>query len=137
MIFVLDTSRENIFMGLYDEKAKIWTSQNEFLGGRCLNALIVTEYDKTLSQSTDGQNLLNGIIVAAGPGSFTGLRIGISFMNAIAYAKDIPIVAVEDAGDFENLLQKGLNVLKSAGSNFESAAVPSYGAEPHITKPKQ
>lgn len=37
---------------------------------------------------------LSGIAVSAGPGSFTGLRIGMSFVKGLAYAHQIPIAAV-------------------------------------------
>ncbi|MBC8346001.1 MAG: tRNA (adenosine(37)-N6)-threonylcarbamoyltransferase complex dimerization subunit type 1 TsaB [Candidatus Marinimicrobia bacterium] len=37
---------------------------------------------------------LDAIAVSIGPGSFTGLRVGLSFAKGIAYAKELPIVAV-------------------------------------------
>ena len=36
-------------------------------------------------------NLLNYLIVCTGPGSYTSLRVGISFMLGISYSKNIPI----------------------------------------------
>ena len=36
-------------------------------------------------------NLLNYLIVCTGPGSYTSLRVGISFMLGISYSKKIPI----------------------------------------------
>src|SRR5690348_3148525 len=41
---------------------------------------------------------LKGVIVFKGPGSFTGLRIGITVANTVAYAQSIPIVG--EMGDY-------------------------------------
>ena len=69
------------------------------------------------------------IIVFEGPGSFTGLRIGLSVVNALAYGLNIPIVGV--AGD--DWIQKGI------GDNCEdtSPVQPVYGREAHITTPRK
>ena len=37
---------------------------------------------------------LDGIAVSIGPGSFTGLRIGLSFTKGLAYSHDLPFVPV-------------------------------------------
>ncbi|HEX8390371.1 MAG TPA: tRNA (adenosine(37)-N6)-threonylcarbamoyltransferase complex dimerization subunit type 1 TsaB, partial [Candidatus Saccharimonadales bacterium] len=38
---------------------------------------------------------LDGLFVYQGPGSFTGLRIGISVMNTLAYGLGVPVVGVQ------------------------------------------
>ena len=129
MVLIIDTAAENTFMGLWDSD---WLAKNEFKGGRELNAKIITEL-KNVCQCFDK---LTGIIVNAGPGSFTGLRIGLSVANTIAYSQNIPIVGVESPENIEDLLQKGQKMLKSAGSEFSESIIPFYGAEPHITQPK-
>ena len=77
------------------------------------------------------KNSLTGICVFEGPGSFTGLRIGISTANAISYSLDIPIVS--SGGD--TWIQDCAAKL-SQGKN-QKIVLPSYGSEPNITKPRK
>lgn len=75
---------------------------------------------------------LKGIVVYQGPGSFTGLRIGITAANTLAYSLNIPIAAAPD----EDWLNKALAALDS-GKKLSSVIVPEYGAAPHITAPRK
>jgi tRNA threonylcarbamoyladenosine biosynthesis protein TsaB len=67
--------------------------------------------------------------VFQGPGSFTGLRIGITVANAIAYAQSVPIVGTRG----EHWMADGIKRLQS-GQN-DTRVMPYYGADPNITKP--
>ena len=143
MILVLDTNAEEVFIGLWDKERSTWLSQENFLGGRQLNSLILEKLDKTFSHSQEGENVvdlnkteISGLIVAAGPGSFTGLRIGISVANTISYVRNIPIVAPSETKDAEDLLSQGLRLLEKVEPGYSNVVVPFYGADPHITKPK-
>lgn len=141
MVLVIDTAGDRAFIGLWDLE---WKSKNEFIAGRELNSLIIKKLEESFLYSQEYQNdlidensRLKGIIVNAGPGSFTGLRIGLAVANTIAYTKDIPIVGVVGETEIEKLCQEGRKVLKSRGASFEGPIVPHYGAEPHITQPKK
>ncbi len=140
MVLVIDTASSQAFIGLWDGK---WLAKNSFEGGRELNSKIILELEKTLRHSQECRNVsdvefsqMKGIIVNAGPGSFTGLRIGISIANTMAHELDIPIMGVKEPKDVEDLLQKGLSMLKSRGVTFDGVVTPFYGSEPHITEPK-
>ena len=140
MVLVFDTATENAFIGIWDQK---WLARSEFVGGRELNTLIIQKLEDTFLYSceyknvSDGLKKVTGVIVNAGPGSFTGLRIGLSVANTIAYTNDIPIVGIQDETDVEKVLQKGLSVLESRSVSFGGAILPHYGSEPHITQPKK
>ena len=50
--------------------------------------------DRILSNHSMEVSELNAIAVSAGPGSYTGLRIGMSLAKGLAAAVDIPIISV-------------------------------------------
>ena len=74
---------------------------------------------------------ISGIGVFRGPGSFTGLRIGLAVLNTIAYEQRIPIVGVTGDVWREECLARLQN-----GRNDE-IVLPEYGAEARITKPRK
>ncbi len=58
-------------------------------------ALLTVLIDELMkSQNLDYDNL-NAICVNKGPGSYTGLRIGVSAAKGICFAKDIPLIGVD------------------------------------------
>ncbi len=73
------------------------------------------------------------IVVVSGPGSFTGIRVGISLALAFSAAWQVPAYAVE-AGNVPTSLQKLASMkLQRVSSGFE----PDYGKQPNITFPKR
>ena len=49
---------------------------------------------------------LDGIALSIGPGSFTGLRIGLGFSKGIAYAKSIPLIPIPSLLGMAYVLKK-------------------------------
>jgi tRNA threonylcarbamoyladenosine biosynthesis protein TsaB len=84
---------------------------------------ILDEHEKSLSG-------IEGVVVFKGPGSFTGLRIGISVANALADGLDAPITGEEG----EQWATQGIKRLLDRQN--DRVVLPEYGAAPHITKPK-
>ncbi len=74
---------------------------------------------------------LQGIVVYSGPGSFTGLRIGISVANALAGSLSIPIVSTSG----EDWIISGIKKLQN-GEN-DKLVLPQYGAEARTTTQKK
>ncbi|PID33499.1 hypothetical protein CR969_00460 [Candidatus Saccharibacteria bacterium] len=74
---------------------------------------------------------ISGIGVMKGPGSFTGLRIGITVANTLSESLEVPIVGAEG----ENWQELALDRLKNNQS--DKIVLPEYGAEANITKPRK
>lgn len=51
--------------------------------------------DQVLEESLPEGSFLAAIAVSMGPGSYTGLRIGVSTAKGLCYALDIPLLAIE------------------------------------------
>lgn len=74
---------------------------------------------------------IDGIIIHTGEGSFTGLRIGTTVANALAYGLTIPIVAAES----DSWIERGLKDL--AQREVGEYVIPKYSSEPNITESKK
>lgn len=55
---------------------------------------IIFLIDECIEESKSDWHSINGIAVSIGPGSFTGLRIGLSVGKGLAYASGIPLVGI-------------------------------------------
>jgi len=87
------------------------------------------------SPSQSGKNvkgpsfhIIDRVAVYEGPGSFTGLRIGISVANALGYGLGIPVVSATGDDWIMKCIQQ-----KHSGK----VVLPMYGADPHITEQKK
>jgi len=87
----LDTSTESCSVALlYDGK----TSSHRFLNTHEHAKLLLPMVQELLSTAGATMNDVNGVAFARGPGSFTGLRIAASAAQGLAYARELPIIAV-------------------------------------------
>ena len=88
-ILVIDTSNnKKIKIGLIiNGKKKIVTSDSKNLRSQTCLLLI----DKILREKKLEPKDLSQIRINTGPGSFTGLRVGIAIANALSYLLQIPI----------------------------------------------
>jgi tRNA threonylcarbamoyladenosine biosynthesis protein TsaB len=90
-----------------------------------------SKIEEILNKSSILLDDLGGIVIFKGPGSFTGLRIGMSVANALAYAQNIPIVARGG----EAWLTTAIKDLQTGQT--DKIAIPEYGAPANITQPRK
>ena len=65
------------------------------LGERASRAVSVLEdADELLREAGAEQGDLTGLVVGTGPGSFTGLRLGLATARGLAFALDLPVAGI-------------------------------------------
>ena len=64
------------------------------LEGRSYSSTLVAAVGRILSEAGVALKQLGGIVAVSGPGSFTGVRVGLSAVKGLAEATQIPVVAV-------------------------------------------
>ena len=124
MIILLDTSTATCFLTVVDDEAR---QDFEWQAGRTLARGLL----KFLEEKTGDLHNISGIGVMKGPGSFTGLRIGLTVANTLADSLSIPIAGATGEDWQETALKK-----LRTGEN-EKIVMPEYGAAAHITTPRK
>ena len=128
MILLLDTSTPVCKLSFFTDNRR---QDVEWEANRDLAKDLLGFLDTELKKNNKTWNDIKGIGVFQGPGSFTGLRIGLTVMNTIADALAIPIVGRVG----EDWQQQAIDAL-SAGKN-EKMILPHYGSDANITKPRK
>ena len=128
MILLLDTSTGFCKLSLSDGE---WSYEDEWQADRTLADKLLGYLEDQLRKNDKSWDNISGIGVFQGPGSFTGLRIGMTVLNTLADAKKIPIVG--STGD--NWQDQAIKRLKN-GEN-DQIVLPFYGREANITTPRK
>jgi tRNA threonylcarbamoyladenosine biosynthesis protein TsaB len=83
----------SVSLGRWDGQAVEILGQIE-LEGRNYSSTLITAVGDVLAQSGVSLRELGAIIVVHGPGSFTGVRVGLAAVKGLAEAARLPVVAV-------------------------------------------
>jgi tRNA threonylcarbamoyladenosine biosynthesis protein TsaB len=92
MLLVIDTSTAQVGLGLYDGNQVLgemtWTTHQHH------TMELAPALAGLLARSSSSMDRVSALGVAIGPGSFTSLRVGLSFVKGLALARSLPIVGV-------------------------------------------
>ena len=92
LLLAIDTATRLAGLALYDGESvraeMSWQSRNNH------SVELMPALDRMFAQQEVGPERLAAVAVAMGPGSFTGLRIGMSVAKGLAQAQAIPIYGV-------------------------------------------
>lgn len=129
LILTIRTDKPEAELAVFEDDKKLkelsWQAHRE------LASTIHLQIESLLRSAGKHLSDIKGIVVYKGPGSFTGLRIGISTANAFAASLPAAIVAGED----DNWKKAGIQKLRNHQN--DKVVVPEYGAPANITKPKK
>jgi len=127
LVLTIRTDKPEAEIGLFKDNQKIgyqvWTAHRQ------LAETIHQKIQELLGESESELANLTGIVVFEGHGSFTGLRIGVSVANALAYGLGIPIIGIA-GGDW---IKNGLEAIDKGRNNH--IAIPAYGTPAKTTRP--
>ena len=97
--------------------------------------------EECLAQKNATWQDLAALAVFAGPGSFTGLRIGATVMNTLSDSLSIPIISQRNSDDSKtdqgDQDWRGRALVRINNKENDKIAQPFYGAGPNITKPRK
>ncbi len=129
IILTVRTDKPESEIGLYEDREQLayvtWQAHRE------LAETLHIKIEELLRGQQKNWLALQGIVCFQGPGSFTGLRIGLTVANALAFSYGLPIVATQDP----DWLEVGIGRLLAGKTDVQ--ALPYYGADAHITLPKK
>lgn len=129
IILTIRTDKPEAELGLYDGDMQL--AYEVWLAHRQLAETIHQKITELLASQQRSIVDVQGIVCFQGPGSFTGLRIGLTVGNALAMGLGVPIVATQDP----EWIATGLARLQAGQQEFP--VMPYYGADVHITQQKK
>jgi tRNA threonylcarbamoyladenosine biosynthesis protein TsaB len=91
------------------------------LGGRAAAAQLMPAIDRMLREAALDLRAVRTILVVNGPGSFTGIRVGLSTAKGLAHATGLPIVSISRLAVLASLgdrQQESLSVLDAGRNEF-------------------
>ena len=115
MILYIETSTQVCSAGLsHDGK---WLALREDRSRDYSHSALLTVFmEEVLKEAAVNANEVDAVAVSRGPGSYTGLRIGVSAAKGFCYALDIPLIAVDTL--------KALTANLIGSDSSDSAATP-------------
>ena len=126
MILVLDTATRTPVVALAAPDGTVVAERHWESRHRHGEELLV-RLDEVLAEIGARRQDVTGVVVGTGPGSFTGLRIGLATAKTIAYAMGIPMVGVSSTRAL------ALAALRAdPGASKVSVALPAGAADRYV-----
>ncbi len=94
MLLAIDTATDWAGIALYDPETGTIRYEQTWWARKRHTSSLLPHIDAALHDQGISRAALRGIAIAIGPGSYTGLRVGLSLAKGMALALDVPLVGV-------------------------------------------
>lgn len=128
-ILLIRTDKPESEIYIYDQDKAL--TEYKWEAHRTLAKSLLKIISKQLEEAGLMLSDIEAIGVYEGPGSFTGLRIGITVANTISYSQNIQIVSARG----ESWIRLCVEKLKN--NENQEIVLPFYGQDANITKPRK
>jgi tRNA threonylcarbamoyladenosine biosynthesis protein TsaB len=128
IILTIRTEKPEAEIGLYEDDKQL--GYEVWQAHRQLAESLHSKIESLLKLHDKSLDDIQGIVAYKGPGSFTGLRIGLSVANALGYSLHVPVVARSG-----RWIEDGIEALKAKKGDM--LALPDYGSGAHTTPPRK
>ncbi len=122
-VLYIDTSSDQSKIALFEDNAIL--AEEVWVGHSDLSETLLTKIEQLLKKSGLKLFNLNNIAIFPGPGSYTGLRIGITTANFLSWSLQISIMPAR--------IESGKLIKTRANEKY---VLPKYLKPAHITKPR-
>ena len=92
MLLAIDTATQMLSIALHDGDALV--AESTLYAGRQHSTLLSPHIDDTMMQTGIRKEDLTALAVSVGPGSYTGVRIGVALAKGMAAPRNLPLVPV-------------------------------------------
>lgn len=121
---LIDTSSNQLAVGIADDYEVIYKVQYPALQKQ--SELATVEISKALKKLDIDVSELKRIIITKGPGSYTGVRVGLTIAKVMSYVHSIPVCAVSTLQALVGMEPKAIAIL-DAKSAKAYLGVYNYG----------
>ncbi len=91
-ILGIDTATPFLALGVVEDDKVL--SELRFNAGQTHAQILIPSIDRVLNEASLKLEELDGIAISIGPGSFTGLRIGLATAKGLCFASGKPLISV-------------------------------------------
>ncbi|WP_221389632.1 tRNA (adenosine(37)-N6)-threonylcarbamoyltransferase complex dimerization subunit type 1 TsaB [Dyadobacter sp. NIV53] len=92
LLLSIDTSTRGCSVAVHADSVLL--SNYDLNTDKSSSSMLTTLIKNAVEQAGYGLNDLDAVAVAKGPGSYTGLRVGVSTAKGLCYALDKPLIAI-------------------------------------------